>query len=155
MPGAQLGIDELDQLTRAADEEMGRNPQMVDARIVGMLLRVEGVGEKLGDAGTAEAVGGETDGVDDDQANIATFRTLVTILRGQGNRSTHELNSLADISYSNLRQNWKSPEALAIRGIHCIRFEIFRYQQIGGVAVVQEPPLVHVIVEPVAVGSRV
>lgn len=79
MPGAQLGIDELDQFAGAADEEMRGNPQVMDARVVGMLLRVEGVGEKLGDAGTTEAVWGEADGVDDDDANIGAVGALIAI----------------------------------------------------------------------------
>lgn len=77
MPCAQLRIDELDQFAGAADEEMGGNPQVLDARVVGVHLRVEGVGEELADAGTAEAVGGETDGVDDDEANFNSIRTNV------------------------------------------------------------------------------
>ena len=85
MPGAASGVDEAQQLAVAADEVVGGDAQVLDGRVVGVCGGVEGVGEELLDTGAAELIGGEADGVDDDQADGLSRGALVVVggQRGQ------------------------------------------------------------------------
>lgn len=79
MPGAPVGVDEADRLAVAADEVMRRHAQMRDGGVVRVRGGIERVGEELLDAGAAELVGGEADGVDDDEAHPLAGRALVVV----------------------------------------------------------------------------
>ena len=90
MPGASIRVDEAQQLAVAADEVVSGNTQVLDGRVVGVGLRIQGVGEQLLDAGTTELVGGQTDGVDDDQAD-GLARGALVVVGGQRGQVFHLL----------------------------------------------------------------
>lgn len=83
VPSAKGAWNELNQLSIATDEEMGRNPQTRDLLEIGMRLRIKVVGEQLDDLRAAEFVGWQTDGVNDDESNRFVCRSLITVGRRQ------------------------------------------------------------------------
>ncbi len=89
MPGPQLGRHETQGFTGAPDKVVGRHPQRVDLRVVRMPGRIEAVGEQLLDTGPAETVGGQADGVDDDEIGRKAVGAGVAVGGGNGEWLVH------------------------------------------------------------------
>lgn len=79
MPGTGMKRHILDDLTIAAYQDMGRDPQLVYALEVGMVGRLELVGKQLADIGATELTRGQADVVDHHQADRLTLGACVTV----------------------------------------------------------------------------
>ena len=68
---------------------MGRHPKGMDLRVVRMRGRIEAIGEQLLDARPTKTVGGQADGVDDDELGRYTIGAGVAVGGGSENVLKH------------------------------------------------------------------
>jgi hypothetical protein len=82
VPGSTSAGHELDQRSIALDQEVCRNARGGDGRVIGMLSRVEAIGEKLDDPRASEMSRRQRDVVNDEKADLSVGRPLVAVGRG-------------------------------------------------------------------------
>jgi hypothetical protein len=90
VPGTLVQGHELDKLTIATYQDMGRDLQILDLTIIRMVIGIQGIAEKLLDTAPTESSRWEADRMYDQDIYRRPFRARVTIGRSHIRRALDE-----------------------------------------------------------------
>ena len=79
MPGALCARHKLDQFTVAPDQKMAGDPEPGDLAIIRMRIRIELIGEQMGDPRPAELPRRQADVVDHKEFDTRALRAVVAV----------------------------------------------------------------------------
>lgn len=82
MPSPLFEGHKLDYLSFPVNQEMGRDAQLMDFTVEGMLVGIQAVGEQLPDTRAAELARGKADIVNDKEGDLLS-RAVIAIGRGR------------------------------------------------------------------------